>query len=199
MKRTFFILTSVFFLAYACSEDSFARYRLKASSLEILPDLDQTNSYRSVSDTLSMSVIVQGDYYEETNLPSPIASSDVDKVEVQLLTSVSSTDPLSNLIEYQFESIPSRDERTGSYDLIRVRLMGDNDLVLAELTLDNKDSLACALPSCRFADTLTIDSVNYFEVYYLAEDPQKPNIYINQSEGVVAFRGQQLETYQRIK
>ncbi len=70
---------------------------------------------------------------------------------------------------------------------------------MAPTNLAYRDSLVCNSANCRYADTLTLDSVEYYEVYYLAEDPQEPNLYINRSEGVVAFKDQQLKTYQRIK
>lgn len=198
MRPLLFILISALGLI-SCSENSFARYRLKSGSLELIPNLNQAKNYRSSTDTLSLSLLLQGDYYQETNQASPIPSSEVNKVEVQVYTSVATTNPLSNIIEYRLESIPSRDQANGSYDRISVILVGENDRILASLLLENQDSIKCAAPDCRYADTLMIDSVNYFEVYYLAEDPQEPNIYINRSEGVVAFKNEQQVTYQRIK
>ncbi len=185
--------------AGACREDSFARYRLKASTTELLPEFNGAKSYRSLSDTIELSMLLQGDYYEETGLPSPIQASEVDKVERQIMTSIATTSPLTQLIEYHLESVPNASEKVGSYDLISVRLTGENNLILAELRLENRDSIACSSPECRYADTLSIDSVEYYEVYYLADDPLKANIFINKDEGVVAFRDDQQKTYQRIK
>ena len=197
--RSFVILILSGLVLTSCSQDSFARYRLKASSLIMVPELGNGEAYRSTTDTVELKELIAADYYIETQLPSPIPSENVDKVEVQVMSSIISSEPIQNLIEYRFLSVPDGSQRTGSYDRIVAILLGANDTILAEIELENKDSILCAHPDCRFADTLTIDSVNYFNVYYLAEDPQKANLYINETEGVVAYRDESLNTYQRIK
>lgn len=199
MRLLFFIFTLTSFVLLSCSQDSFARYPLKPGSLEILPSLGQSASYYSSIDTLELTELTSGSYYLETSLPSPIPSSEVDKVQVQRLDYYASSQPTNYLVEYHLESVPEVGLASGSFDIINVSLVGRTNAVEAELSLAYRDSLICNSPECRYADTLTLDSVEYYEVYYLAENPQEPNLYINRSEGVVAFRDQQLKTYQRIK
>ena len=193
----FAVISCLFILS--CSEGSFARYRIKTGSLELIPSLDPPADYRSTADTIALYELIQGGYYVETNLPSPIPSTEVDKVEVQRFDYYAASTPEVYLIEYHLQSIPEAGQRTGSADLINISLVTGNNVSIATLSLAYEDSLICNSPDCRYADTLSLDSVDYYEVYYLAEDPQEPNIYINRSEGVVAFRDQQLKTYQRIK
>lgn len=188
---------SLFLLS--CSEESFARYRLKSGSQELVPSLAQGESYYSSADTIILKELSRGSYYLETSLPSPIPGSEVDKVEVQRLDYYASSEPVKYVIEYHLESVPEVGQATGSYDNIIVSLNSGTSTAVAELRLAFRDSIICNSPECRYADTLTLDSVDYYDVYYLAEDPQEPNLYINRSEGVVAFRDQQLKTYQRIK
>jgi hypothetical protein len=199
LRSTLIITLILSGITVSCSEGSFARYRLKSASLELIPSLSQAASYYSVSDTITLSELTQGSYYLETSLPSPIPSSEVDKVEVQQLDYYASSDPTAYLVEYHLRSIPEVGLATGSYDIIDISLISGNNVAVAELSLTYRDSLSCNSPECRYADTLTLDSVEYYEVYYLADNPQEPNLYINRSEGVVAFRDQQLKTYQRIK
>lgn len=183
----------------ACSEDSFIRYQLTPEIKAMLPSLTSARNYRSATDTIQLKELTSGSWYEETDLPSPITTSEVDKVEVERLDYYSYSIPESSVIRYRLISIPDANSTSGSSDQMLVQLIGDGDLIQAELVLSNDDSLRCGSPACRYADTLTIDSVSYFDVYYLADDPMKPNIFINQAEGVVAFRDGQLTTYQRIK
>lgn len=182
-----------------CAEKPFARYVLKSGSLEWVPDYSQPVSFRSAMDTIAMSELTSGRIFVETDLPSPIPSGEVDKVEAEQLLYYAVTDTPLYLVEYQLISVPDASARSGSYDQITINIRDETNQSFGEIVLENRDSLLCITPGCRYADTLVIDSINYFDVYYLAEDASKPNLYINRSEGIVAFRDQQLKTYQNIK
>ncbi len=123
MKKLLLISISLYGILFSCSEGSFARFRLKSGSLELVPSIAQGAYYYSGSDTLEIAKLTQGSYYMETMLPSPVPSDEVDKVEVQRLDYYASSTPVKYLVEYHLESIPQSDVATGSYDLINIRLV----------------------------------------------------------------------------
>ncbi|MDZ7847315.1 MAG: hypothetical protein U5L96_11365 [Owenweeksia sp.] len=94
---------------------------------------------------------------------------------------------VSTISNDEVQALPEEANQTRSKDRLTVSLSEAGQGNTARLQLQYIDSMTCFSVKCRFADTLTLDSVNYRNVYYLANDSLAPALYINQADGLVGF------------
>lgn len=184
----------------ACEKESYLRLKAHKDSSRMLPNYNTKRQFRSTTDTISLKQISSETYYTREAFSREVGSiGSFDKLELEHRKLVVGSDTPYVRISYLLESLYEENSPTSSRDELEVSLQDDQQDNLARLRLGFLDSLHCVSPNCLFADTLALDSVNYYNVYYLAADSTSPVLYINQAQGVVGFRTSENKFYQRIK
>lgn len=184
----------------ACEKDSFLRLEINDASTTLLPDFNRQQRFYSPDDTVNLELITDERYFDTRNFSAGAGSTgSFDKLELERRKVIVGRDTPYVRITYLLETQYNEATATSSMDELELKLDNKSGNDSMSFRLRYLDSLQCISTSCAFTDTLVLDSVNYYNVYYLAADSTQPALYINQDQGVVGFRTSENIFYQRIK
>jgi len=172
----------------SCGEnENFIRYDLSERMRSFLPR-QELQPFRILgSDTFNLQVFRQETGFIETTIPGGQAAVlNADRLEREFITVEQGSDiPLLRFI-YEAETFFDNQSPSLQRDSLRISVESPQGQRTTLLRFSFTDSLRCALPTCRFADTLLLDSVSYTNVYYNA-DETAGQIFINTQNGLLQY------------
>ncbi len=204
MRYVTFMLALLLFACTGCEKENFLRYSNSKRALKLIPTVNDKGIrfFTLAGDTITIKTKLKNSAFTTVeNFTQNVGSTDgISKLELEKNTLVIGCDTPYFRFRYNLEATLDETQKSGTRDEFTLAWEDTTGVMDSKLNLTIYDSVQCADAACLFDTPLSFGSATSFtNVYFTPRSAGKnTRIFINETQGLVAFTLANGITYQRI-
>lgn len=204
MRYLTFLIAALFLACSGCEKENFLRYSNSQRALKLLPTVGDNGIrfFNLFGDTITIKVKAKSSVFETAeNVNQQVGGTDgISKLELEKNSLVLGSDTPYYRFNYSVQATQDASQGRGARDEFQLTWEDENSMSDSKLSLSISDSIRCTDTACIFNTPLSFGNGNSFTNLYFTPRTVNTNtrIFINETQGLVAFTLANGQTYQRV-